>query len=122
MSMYHDGNRELQDSFGSRALADRLEEKLTRHRFTEDDATFIANNANYKLTSLVKSDPFLLNIYHVMSVNPAKWPKVNGVGAKAYADFVTSSEGQEIIASFGKTKYGKPLFVADAGKSDADVK
>jgi len=40
--MYHTGNRELQDRFGSRALANRLEEKLRRDRFTEDDAAFIA--------------------------------------------------------------------------------
>lgn len=40
--MYHEGNRELQERFGSRALADRLEEKLRRDRFTEDDAAFIA--------------------------------------------------------------------------------
>ena len=40
--MYHEGNRELQDAFGSRALADRLEEKLRRDRFTEDDAAFVA--------------------------------------------------------------------------------
>ena len=39
--MYHDGNRDFQDAFGSRALADRLEEKLTRDRFTADDAAFI---------------------------------------------------------------------------------
>ena len=43
MSMYHDGNRDLQDAFGSRALADRLEEKLKRDRFTEDDAAFIGS-------------------------------------------------------------------------------
>lgn len=42
MSMYHDGNRELQDAFASRALADRLEEKLKRERFTQEDADFIA--------------------------------------------------------------------------------
>jgi uncharacterized protein len=41
MSMYHEGNRDLQDAFGSRALADRLEEKLKRDRFTDDDAAFI---------------------------------------------------------------------------------
>jgi uncharacterized protein len=41
MSMYHDDNRALQDDFGSRALADRLEEKLTRARFTPEDAAFI---------------------------------------------------------------------------------
>ena len=39
--MYHEGNRELQDAFGSRGLADRLEQKLRRDRFTEDDAAFI---------------------------------------------------------------------------------
>lgn len=41
--MYHEGNRALQDAFGSRALADRLEEKLRRDRFTEDDAAFVAS-------------------------------------------------------------------------------
>jgi hypothetical protein len=39
--MYHEGNRALQDAFGSRALADRLEERLRRDRFNEDDAAFI---------------------------------------------------------------------------------
>ena len=43
MSMYHEGNRELQDAFGSRALADRLEDKLKRERFTDEDAAFIAS-------------------------------------------------------------------------------
>ena len=40
--MYHEGNRQLQDAFGSRALADRLDEKLRHDRFTEGDAAFIA--------------------------------------------------------------------------------
>lgn len=38
---YHAGNRELQDMFGSRDLADRLEQKLARTAFTEDDQAFI---------------------------------------------------------------------------------
>ena len=42
MAMYHDGNRALQDAFGSRALADRLEEKLAHDRFTESDAAWRA--------------------------------------------------------------------------------
>ena len=41
MSLYHDGNRQLQDQFGSRALADRLEEKLARDTFSDDDKAFI---------------------------------------------------------------------------------
>ena len=39
--MYHEGNRALQDAFGSRALADRLDEKLRRDRFNADDKAFI---------------------------------------------------------------------------------
>jgi predicted pyridoxine 5'-phosphate oxidase superfamily flavin-nucleotide-binding protein len=42
MPAYHPGNRALQDAFGSRALADRLAEKLGRNVFSEADATFIA--------------------------------------------------------------------------------
>lgn len=41
MAMYHEGNRGLQDAFGSRALADRLVEKVRRDRFTDGDAAFI---------------------------------------------------------------------------------
>jgi predicted pyridoxine 5'-phosphate oxidase superfamily flavin-nucleotide-binding protein len=39
--MYHDGNRQLQDRFGSQGIADRLEEKLTRTTFSTDDKAFI---------------------------------------------------------------------------------
>ena len=39
--MFHDGNRRLQDQFDSRRIADRLEEKLTRQAFTEQDRAFI---------------------------------------------------------------------------------
>ena len=41
MSMYHEGNRELQSRFGSTALADRLVEKLTHARLTDGDKAFI---------------------------------------------------------------------------------
>ena len=40
--MYHQGNRDLQDAFGSRALADRLESTLRRSTFNDADTTFIA--------------------------------------------------------------------------------
>ena len=39
--MYHEGNRRLQEQFESRRIADRLEEKLTRTAFTENDRQFI---------------------------------------------------------------------------------
>ena len=39
--LYHEGNRQLQDAFDSRRIADRLEDKLTRTAFTADDRAFI---------------------------------------------------------------------------------
>lgn len=45
--MYHDGNRQLQDRFDSRRISDRLEEKLTRTTFTDDDKTFIESSAYF---------------------------------------------------------------------------
>ena len=41
MPMYHTGNRELQDHFGSTRLADRLVERLWRDRFKDEDKAFI---------------------------------------------------------------------------------
>jgi predicted pyridoxine 5'-phosphate oxidase superfamily flavin-nucleotide-binding protein len=39
--MYHAGQRELQDRFESRALADRLDETLRRERFNDADKAFV---------------------------------------------------------------------------------
>jgi predicted pyridoxine 5'-phosphate oxidase superfamily flavin-nucleotide-binding protein len=41
MSMYHSGNRELQEHFDSTRLADRLVERLWHDRFKDDDKAFI---------------------------------------------------------------------------------
>jgi uncharacterized protein len=49
--MYHQGNRELQDQFGSRALADRLEDKLRHDRFTDADAAFISAQSFFFLAT-----------------------------------------------------------------------
>jgi tungstate transport system substrate-binding protein len=86
-----------------------------------DRGTFLAYKSNVDLEILVEGDPFLLNVYHVITVNPEKWPNVNLEGAKAFADFITSSEGQDIIAGFGIEKYGQPLFFPDADKTDAEL-
>ncbi len=51
MTMYHEANRELQDAFGSRALADRLEDKLAHDRFTEADGAFIAAQSFFFLAT-----------------------------------------------------------------------
>jgi uncharacterized protein len=40
--LYHAGNRRLQDRFGSRRLADRLEQVTLRREFSDGDRAFIA--------------------------------------------------------------------------------
>ncbi len=42
-----------------------------------DRATYLANKVNLQLEILVEGDTALLNIYHVITVNPEKWSKVN---------------------------------------------
>ena len=86
-----------------------------------DRGTFLAYKSNVDLEILVEGDPFLLNVYHVLTVNPERWPDVNIEGAKAFADFVTSPEGQKMIGEFGVKEYGQPLFFPDADKTDEDL-
>ena len=56
-----------------------------------DRGTYLAMKKNLGLEILVEGDAALLNIYHVIEVNSAKWPKVNAEGAKAFADFMATS-------------------------------
>ncbi len=86
-----------------------------------DRATYLANKTVVSLDILVEGDPALLNIYHIIEVNPAKWPNVNTEGAKTFSNFMTGKEAQEAIGKYGKDKYGIALFFADAGKSEADL-
>jgi tungstate transport system substrate-binding protein len=86
-----------------------------------DRGTYLALAKTLKLDILVEGDAVLLNIYHVMEVNPQKWPKVNIAAAKAFADFMVSKETQEIIKTYGVDKYGSPLFFPDAGKKVEDL-
>ena len=86
-----------------------------------DRGTYLSLTKILALDILTQGDAVLLNIYHVIEVNPAKWPKVNAAGAKAFADFVVSKETQEIIKGFGVDKFGSPLFFPDAGRKVDDL-
>jgi tungstate transport system substrate-binding protein len=86
-----------------------------------DRGTYLALKKNLGLDILVEGDAVLLNIYHVIEVNPAKWPKVNVPGGKAFADFMVSNETQGIIKTFGVDKFGSPLFFPDVGKKEEEL-
>jgi tungstate transport system substrate-binding protein len=84
-----------------------------------DRGTWLSLQKNLGLPILMQGDPILLNVYHVIEVNPAKFPKVNTEGAKAFSAFMVSPETQGgVIKTFGTEKYGGPLFFPDAGKPE----
>jgi tungstate transport system substrate-binding protein len=86
-----------------------------------DRGTFLAYQVKMELKILVENNKSLLNVYHVITVNPDKWPRINVEGAKAFADFITSQQGQNIIREFGVDKYRQPLFYPDADKTDIEL-
>lgn len=86
-----------------------------------DRATFLAFKKRVQLGPLVERDRILLNIYSVLEPNPAKFPRLNAVGGKAFADFMVSAEVQDIIRTFGVDKFGEPLFFPDAGKREESL-
>ena len=83
-----------------------------------DRATYLSQKSHLQLEIQNGGDPPLLNYYHVITVSPTKFPKVNSAGANAFADYLIHSDTQKLIASFGVDKYGQQLFFPDAGKPD----
>jgi tungstate transport system substrate-binding protein len=86
-----------------------------------DRATYLSNKENLDLEILVEGDAALLNVYHVITVNPEKWPEANYDGAMSFARFITDPATQKVIGEFGVDKFGQPLFFPDADKTDADL-
>jgi tungstate transport system substrate-binding protein len=86
-----------------------------------DRATLLANKDKLQLEILIEGNKTLLNVYHVITVNPDKWSKANYDGAIAFAKFMTDPATQEVIGKFGVEKFGQPLFYSDADKTDADL-
>jgi tungstate transport system substrate-binding protein len=80
-----------------------------------DTSTFQAFKGNLSLVPLVEGGNDLLNVYVAIAVNPKKHPGVNCEMANKFINFLVSDEGQEIIADFGKEKYGQQLFFPAKG-------
>ncbi len=94
-------------------MAATLQMADEKHAYTiTDRGTYLAWQSKLELVPLVEGDTLLYNVYHVMEVPRA------GAGARALADFFVSPEAQELIGRFGTSRFGRPLFVPDAGKPD----
>jgi tungstate transport system substrate-binding protein len=86
-----------------------------------DRGTYLVHAKRIGLPILVEGDPALTNLYHVMPVNAAKFPKANALAGQAFADWLVSPEGQAVIADFGKVQHGRSLFIPAAGQRESDL-
>jgi tungstate transport system substrate-binding protein len=82
-----------------------------KHGYTlSDSGTYLKYSDKVDLKMLFRrSSNLLYNPYGIIAVNPARHPHVNYFGAMQLIGFLTSPEGQKLIADF-KDKLGNQLF------------
>jgi tungstate transport system substrate-binding protein len=82
-----------------------------------DRATYLSLKDKIKLVVLVEKDEDLLNYISLIPVNPKKFPKVNYKDTMIFVQWLTATDkGQKIVQSFGKDKYGSPLFFPNSNE------
>ena len=86
-----------------------------------DRATYLAYRDRLRLVPVLENDPVLLNVYHAYIVNPALHARVKADLARAWVQFLVDPATQRVIGIFGRARFGQPLFVADAGKTEAQL-
>jgi len=62
-----------------------------------DRGTWLAKRDKTNLVVHVEGDPLLLNPYHVIAINPKKYPKTKFTAAKSFINWITNIKGQTII-------------------------
>jgi len=77
-----------------------------------DRATWLAFQNKVGLQIAVQGDQQLFNPYHIIAVNPARYPDVNYAGAMALISWITSVNGQHLIGQFRVA--GQELFIPTA--------
>jgi predicted pyridoxine 5'-phosphate oxidase superfamily flavin-nucleotide-binding protein len=109
--MFHNGNRGLQELFGSRALADRLVQRLRHSEFTEDDKAFIES---LEFFFLATSDPAghpdcsfkggAPGFARVVQQNLLVWPDYDGNGMfKSLGNIAINPSVGLLFIRFGET-------------------
>lgn len=79
-----------------------------------DRGTWLALRASLKLEIVSEKAKDLLNTYRVIVVSPAKNAHVKAEAARTFARWLLIPDTQEFIGSFGKAKFGQPLFTPNA--------
>lgn len=98
------------DSIGQ-GMGDTLTFASEKESYTiADRATYLSMRDKLDLEIVIEGDTALFNQYGIIVVADAS----NANGARAFADWVVSAEGQAVIAEFGVAEYGEPLFIPNA--------
>lgn len=86
-----------------------------------DRGTYLARQRTLDVTILAQGHQLLLNVYHLMTVNPDKGAHINHEGARAFAEFIVAPETQQVIGSFGVERFGQPLFFPAADRTEEEL-
>jgi tungstate transport system substrate-binding protein len=86
-----------------------------------DRRSWLEQQSSLDLAVVASGFPDLLDLYHVIVVNPNKGPWLDEAGARAFADFMLAQTTQDTIRTFGSDRYGQPIFTADGGHVEADL-
>jgi tungstate transport system substrate-binding protein len=77
--------------------------------FMTDSSTWVSVRREMKnLQILFRGDVFLVNTYHTLLQPEGSTP--GRKSAAQFIDFVSSADGQKIIATYGKDKYGEGIY------------
>ncbi len=85
-----------------------------------DIGTYLNYEAKIDLRIVVQDDPALRNQYSVIAVNPERFPDARYREAMDFVAYITSPEGQGVIAKY--IKHGARLFTPDAVPSQINKK
>lgn len=106
---------------GTGMLATLLIASQKRAYTLADRGTWLAGRSRLDLAIVFEGAPELRNVYHTIPVAPLPGRRVNSEGGWACAQYFISPEAQQLIAGFGRERYGEPLFVPAAGLSEEQV-
>ncbi len=81
-----------------------------------DRGTFLSMRENLPgMAILFEGDPALYNQYSAVAVDPGHCPETDVAAAETFIEWLESDAGQQTIADFGVDRYGRSLFVPNAG-------
>jgi tungstate transport system substrate-binding protein len=92
-------------------MGDTLNITAERGAYTiSDRGTYLALRDRLGLEVLLEGDQALLNVYHVILVNPDNGRDIDAAAGRAFLEFLLQPETQAAIGMFGVDEFGEPLF------------